>query len=622
MKRSKLSGDKYRKLAKEKLEKQRLVLENVPKINTLFSKEVITSVSVSPKISSSVIDSGDIKTVQNVNEKNNTYYNDRTEIELQNKTKTSIFSKDPSQWIRTADFIHFVASHGVDQNMNSDFLNSKRIYSDQSRYLTKSMFYRILSNNEKILRTWLVYSEIKGTVFCAPCWLFRDDSDLATTGFNDWKNACSRLKQHENSINHKNCLIQIQDINQTKERVDSRLMNQIDREKNYWKNILLRIVAVVKSLALRGLPFRGDNELIGSSKNGNFLMSIELISEFDPFLAQHINKYGNAGRGSTSYLSSTVFEEVFIPKAGHKSAELFDVVNDLIKRYGLDWSNCRGQSYDNANNMSGSYSGLQARVKEINNLIYFVPCAAHSLNLVGTHAVDSSKEAVKYFGLMQHLFTFFTISTHRWEILSNNLKPGTHTLKHPSFTRWSSRDAACLSINENWSEIINALTYIMNATTENNMTRNESQGLLNKLQSLETCFMSILWGFLLNRLNVVSEKLQKVEIDCGLVVELYDSLIQLVTNTRENFDEFEKKAIEKSVTKEYKDLKTRKKIKSIFYDETRHNDLITSGREKFKIDTFLVILDHLLNELNKRRAAYQNFFFSICFYCHARTSIT
>ncbi|KAL5241382.1 hypothetical protein ACI65C_008792 [Semiaphis heraclei] len=127
MKRSKLSGDKYRKLAKEKLEKQRLALENVPKINTLFSKEVITSVSVSPKISSSVIDSGDIKSVQNVNEKNNTYFYDSTEIELQNKTKTSIFSKDPSQWIRTADFIQFVASNGVDQNMNSDFSNSKRI---------------------------------------------------------------------------------------------------------------------------------------------------------------------------------------------------------------------------------------------------------------------------------------------------------------------------------------------------------------------------------------------------------------------------------------------------------------------------------------------------------------
>lgn len=146
--------------------------------------------------------------------------------------------------------------------------------------------------------------------------------------------------------------------------------------------------------------------------------------------------------------------------------------------------------------MTGSYSGLQERVKEIKNLIYFTPCAAHSLNLVGTHAIDSSKEAVKYFGLMQHLFTFFNISTHRWELLGNNLKPGTHKLKHPSFTRWL-RAAVCLSIkefNENWSQIINALTYIINAITENNMTRNESQGLLNTLESLETSFISLYYG--------------------------------------------------------------------------------------------------------------------------------
>lgn len=61
-----------------------------------------------------------------------------------------------------------------------------------------------------------------------------------------------------------------------------------------------------------------------------------------------------------------------------------------------------------------------------------------------------------------------------------------------------------------------------------------------------------------------------------------------------------------------RNVKYHKKIKSIFYDETGHNDLITSGREKFKIDTCLVILDRLLNELNKRRAAYQ-FFFSFAF---------
>lgn len=34
----------------------------------------------------------------------------------------------------------------------------------------------------------------------------------------------------------------------------------------------------------------------------------------------------------------------------------------------FDIMNCRGQSYDNASNMSGIYSGLQARIKTINPL--------------------------------------------------------------------------------------------------------------------------------------------------------------------------------------------------------------------------------------------------------------
>jgi len=66
------------------------------------------------------------------------------------------------------------------------------------------------------------------------------------------------------------------------------------------------VVAVVKALASRGLSFRGHDEKFGSSHNGNYLMSLELIAEFDPFLAEHISRYGNIGSGQTSYLSSTM----------------------------------------------------------------------------------------------------------------------------------------------------------------------------------------------------------------------------------------------------------------------------------------------------------------------------
>lgn len=43
--------------------------------------------------------------------------------------------------------------------------------------------------------------------------------------------------------------------------------------------------------------------------SGNYLMSLELIAEFDPFLSKHIADHGNIGRGKINYLSSTICEE-------------------------------------------------------------------------------------------------------------------------------------------------------------------------------------------------------------------------------------------------------------------------------------------------------------------------
>ena len=66
----------------------------------------------------------------------------------------------------------------------------------------------------------------------------------------------------------------------------------------------------IKFLAQRGLSFRGSQETFGSNSNGNYLGALELIAKFDPFLAQHIQKYGGAGKGIASYLSKTTCEEL------------------------------------------------------------------------------------------------------------------------------------------------------------------------------------------------------------------------------------------------------------------------------------------------------------------------
>lgn len=95
-----------------------------------------------------------------------------------------------------------------------------------------------------------------------------------------------------------------------RDRIDYKLTEQLEKEKCYWRAVLRRVVAVIKALASRGLAFRGADERLGEPNNGNYLMMLEVIAQFDPFLAAHISRYGNKGSGSTSYLSSTICNEL------------------------------------------------------------------------------------------------------------------------------------------------------------------------------------------------------------------------------------------------------------------------------------------------------------------------
>ena len=70
--------------------------------------------------------------------------------------------------------------------------------------------------------------------------------------------------------------------------------------------VLKRVVAVVKFLRERGLPLREGNKVFRSPKNGSFLGLLELLAQFDDFLADHIRRFG---RDVPSYLSSTISTE-------------------------------------------------------------------------------------------------------------------------------------------------------------------------------------------------------------------------------------------------------------------------------------------------------------------------
>ncbi|KAB0790441.1 hypothetical protein PPYR_15163, partial [Photinus pyralis] len=193
----------------------------------------------------------------------------------------------------------------------------------------------------------------------------------------------------------------------------------------------------------------------------------------------------------------------FLPNPGHKSENLAEAVLKVLSTNSIDITDCRGQSYDNASNMSGAYTGLQARIKERNPKAHYVPCAAHSLNLVGTSAASCCQEACSFFNLVQNVYNFFSGSTQRWEQLLSFMESGSKTVKSLSKTRWSSREESCVSLSENWEGVIKTLTHISNNTCEKPLARNEASGLLNQLNRLETVFMMTVWKDILQRFNSV-----------------------------------------------------------------------------------------------------------------------
>lgn len=125
--------------------------------------------------------------------------------------------------------------------------------------------------------------------------------------------------------------------------------------------------------------------------------------------------------------------------------------------------------------MSGKYIGLQARTKEINPRACFIPCAAHSLNLVGLNS--SCLHAVSYFFFVQEVYNFFSASPHRWELLKTAFKD--IQLKVPkslSATRWSARAQAVEALHKGYTEFKTALSNISESHEENNQTKVEAAG--------------------------------------------------------------------------------------------------------------------------------------------------
>ena len=160
---------------------------------------------------------------------------------------------------------------------------------DDTRNLSTIHYTWILSNREKQDRKWLVYSKDMDQVFCFCCKLFESKriGQLCNEGTRDWTNISSKIRNHETTREHItniNTWLDLEMRLSKNKTIDKNIQEQINKEKDHWKKVLLRIIVVVKNLGENNLAFWGKNEKIYEENNGNFLSLIEMIAKFDPVM--------------------------------------------------------------------------------------------------------------------------------------------------------------------------------------------------------------------------------------------------------------------------------------------------------------------------------------------------
>ena len=139
----------------------------------------------------------------------------------------------------------------------------------------------------------------------------------------------------------------------------------------------------------------------------------------------------------------------------------------------IDVADCQGQSYDNVCNMSGKYNGMQAIIRQQSKLADYVPCAPHSLNLVGQSAAGCCQVAwiLRFHSTVILIFRCFNVSleTFKWY-----------------YTRRSACADATKALVKGYDEINDALEGIAADIEQKAGTRQEARGLASYMNRLET----------------------------------------------------------------------------------------------------------------------------------------
>ena len=134
------------------------------------------------------------------------------------------------------------------QHSEGPFDSSRRVFNGTTKHCTSNIFRGTKMNGEPYSRDWLLFSPQTGNVYCFVCLLFcPGNTRFSGEGFSDWRN-CNDVQNHECNQKHRDAQLTFL-VRQRQLNVSCNLSEQIDREREYWKEVLRRVIAVIRTIA-------------------------------------------------------------------------------------------------------------------------------------------------------------------------------------------------------------------------------------------------------------------------------------------------------------------------------------------------------------------------------------
>jgi len=143
-------------------------------------------------------------------------------------------------------------------------------------------------------------------------------------------------------------------------------------------------------------------------------------------------------------------------------------------------------------------------------------------------------------------------------------------------------------------------------------TRYEAKAILKQLSKLETVLLADFWAVILERFNQVSKSLQHETLELQSAIKLLTSLLEFLMSLRNQFEVFENKAKNKVENTEYHDEQKREHMRRKQINDGNAEDGALRGSQKFKVETYLPIIDKLCSALSHRIEAYNIKMFIHC----------